>query len=571
MPKFCLRDSHGTGMLQACDRFVSCENPRNNVHMTELVETRVPYQPVSHALDEVYYPDGTPRPEGLHLHEALEHIGPEGLHDRARLRDAVLNAQGITFTLSGRERPLPLDLIPRLISTQDWAVIEAGVAQRIRALELFLADVYGPGHILADRVVPRALVASSAHFHREVFGITPPNGVRIHVAGIDLVRDAQGTFRVLEDNLRCPSGVSYVLENRRTLAHVLPEIFQGHRVRPVQEYPERLIAALRASAPHGIVDPTVVVLTPGVHNSAHFEHAFLARHMGVELVEGRDLFCRDGSVYMRTTRGAKPVHVVYRRIDDDFLDPVHFKPDSVLGVPGIINAARAGAVTIANGVGNGVADDKAFYPHVPAVIEYYLGEKPILPNVETYDLTDPDQLQHVAEHIDTMVLKPVDGSGGYGLMVGSQATDKEKSKALAVAKKNPRGWIAQPILSLSTSPTVSAQGALAPRHIDLRPFAVNDGQNIYVLPGGLTRVALVEGSLVVNSSQGGGSKDTWVLADKDVAPVQAGLITEPPKVVVQDDDGAPKLPPRESGPTIADNSRLRQQEEQQQQGGVQTC
>ena len=529
------------------------------------------YQPYAHALDEVYLPDGQPRPEATILHDALTEIGSESLHDRARLRDAVLNAQGITFSLSGRERPLPLDLIPRLISTQDWAVIEAGVAQRIRALELFLADVYGAGHILADGIVPRALVTSSAHYHREAFGITPPNGVRIHVAGIDLVRDAQGTFRVLEDNLRCPSGVSYVLENRRTLAHVLPEIFQGHRVRPVQEYPEKLIAALRASAPHGIVEPTVVVLTAGVHNSAHFEHAFLARRMGVELVEGRDLFCRDGSVYMRTTRGARPVHVVYRRIDDDFLDPVHFKPDSVLGIPGIINAARAGAVTIANGVGNGVADDKAFYPHVPAVIEYYLGEKPILPNVETFDLTDPDQLNHVANNIDSMVLKPVDGSGGYGLMVGSHATDEEQASAIAVARENPRGWIGQPILSLSTSPTVGADGKLAPRHIDLRPFAVNDGQNIFVLPGGLTRVALVEGSLVVNSSQGGGSKDTWVLADEDIAPVQAPVITEPPKVAIPSELPVTKLPPRETGPATSEDYRLRQQEEQQQQVGDVPC
>lgn len=532
------------------------------------VVNRQPYQPYSHALDEVYFPDGSSREEAQALTDVLDQLGPQTLTDRARMRDAILNAQGITFTLSGRERPLPLDLIPRLIDSNSWAVIEAGVAQRIRALELFLADVYGPGHILSDGVVPRALVTSSAHFHREVYGVTSPNGVRIHVAGIDLVRDEQGTFRVLEDNLRCPSGVSYVLENRRTLAHVLPEVFQGHRVRPVQEYPEKLISALRASAPHGIVDPNVVVLTPGVHNSAHFEHAFLARRMGVELVEGRDLFCRDGSVYMRTTRGARPVHVVYRRIDDEFLDPVHFKPDSVLGIPGIINAARSGAVTIANGVGNGVADDKAFYPHVPAVIEYYLGEKPILKNVETFDLTDGDQLKQVIANIDRMVLKPVDGSGGYGLMVGSQATDEDKAEAIAKAQANPRGWIAQPILALSTSPTVGADGKLAPRHIDLRPFAVNDGQNIYVMPGGLTRVALVEGSLVVNSSQGGGSKDTWVIADEEIEQVQAPIITEPPKVAVP--VANEKLPPRQSGPKASDDHRLRQQEEQQQQGGA-TC
>jgi len=524
------------------------------------------YTPYDHALDEVFLANGVARPEAEILISVVTGLGSQTLIDRARMRDAILNAQGITFTLSGRERPLPLDLIPRIIDSNSWAVIEAGVAQRIRALELFLADVYGPGHILSDGVVPRALVTSSAHFHREVFGVTSPNGVRIHVAGIDLVRDQQGTFRVLEDNLRCPSGVSYVLENRRTLAHVLPEVFEGHRVRPVQEYPEKLIAALRASAPHGIVDPNIVVLTPGVHNSAHFEHAFLARRMGVELVEGRDLYCRDGSVYMRTTRGARPVHVVYRRIDDDYLDPVHFKPDSVLGVPGIINAARAGAVTIANGVGNGVADDKAFYPHVPAVIEYYLGEKPILQNVETFDLTDPDQLVHVIGNIDGMVLKPVDGSGGYGLMVGSQATDEEKHEAIVKAQLNPRGWIAQPILGLSTSPTVTSDGTLAPRHIDLRPFAVNDGQNIYVMPGGLTRVALVEGSLVVNSSQGGGSKDTWVLDDESVEQIQAPMITEPPRVAVPIPSVGEKLPPRQSGPNASDDHRLRQQEEQQQQG-----
>ncbi len=472
------------------------------------------YVPDAVAYDEMFRPEGTARSGLDRLHRALMMLGPEGLHDRGRLRDAHLSAQGITFTLSGRERPLPMDLIPRVVTADEWKTVEKGVAQRIRALEAFLADVYGRADIMNDGVVPRALVTSSAHFHRQAYGINPPNGVRIHVAGVDLIRDEQGQFHVLEDNLRNPSGVSYVLENRRTLAHVLPEVFAGYQVRPVQEYPERLFRALAASAPRDVHDPTVVVLTPGVYNSAHFEHAFLARRMGVELVEGRDLFCRGGFVYMRTTKGPQAVHVIYRRIDDDYLDPVHFIPDSVLGVPGIVNAARAGAVTIANGVGNGVADDKALYPFVPRIIEYYLGEKPILHNVPTYDLRDPEQRSHVLERIDTMVVKPVDGSGGYGLMIGPQASDEEIATMKDTIVADPRGWIAQPVVRLSTSPTVSPRGELVPRHLDLRPFAVNDGRDIWVLPGGLTRVALNEGSLVVNSSQGGGSKDTWVLSSR---------------------------------------------------------
>ena len=524
------------------------------------------YEPRTPALDEVYLPDGRPRPGMERLHDLIAGMSTEDFGHRARLRDAVLNAQGITFTLSGRERPMPLDLIPRIITADDWRVIEAGVSQRIRALEAFLADVYGEGHIMRDGVVPRRMVTSSKHFHRAAVGINPVNGVRIHVAGIDLVRDRHGTYRVLEDNLRCPSGVSYVLENRRTLAHVLPEVFTGHRLRPVQEYPERLIAALRAAAPHGVAEPTVVVLTPGVHNSAHFEHAFLARRMGVELVEGRDLFCRDATVYVRTTRGPHPVHVIYRRIDDEYLDPVHFHPDSVLGVPGLVNAARAGGVTIANGVGNGVADDKALYPYVPRIIDYYLGEQAILPNVETYDLTDHDQLEHVAANIAEMVLKPVDGSGGYGLMVGSASTPEQRAEALATARAHPRDWIAQPVLDLSTSPTVADDGTVGARHIDLRPFAVNDGNRVYVLPGGLTRVALVEGSLVVNSSQGGGSKDTWVLADPDAGRQRLDEVPAPPAEAPE-----PNTPPRGAGPSLGDDHRVRQQEEQQQQSGRTPC
>jgi uncharacterized circularly permuted ATP-grasp superfamily protein len=528
--------------------------------------------------DEMYDSDGEIRPGRTALAAALDMLGPDELLARARLRDAHLSAQGITFTLSGRERPLPMDLVPRIVDAAEWQVIEAGVAQRIRALELFLDDVYGAGEILRDRVIPRRLVTSSAHFHREAHGVRPVNGVRIHVAGVDLVRDDEGTFRVLEDNLRNPSGVSYVLENRRTLSHVVPEIFTGYRLRSIEEYPARLLSALLAAAPVGVAEPTVVVLTPGVHNSAHFEHAFLARRMGVELVEGRDLFCRDGVVRMRTIRGSEPVHVIYRRIDDDFLDPVHFRPDSVLGVPGILNAARAGAVTIANGVGNGVADDKAIYPYVPTIIRYYLGEEPVLPNVHTYDLRDPDQREHVLPRLDQMVVKPVDGSGGYGIVVGSKSSDAELAKAAEAIRSDPRGWIAQPIVALSTCPTVVEGGRLAARHLDLRPFAVNDGEQVWVLPGGLTRVALNEGSLVVNSSQGGGSKDTWVLdlgEDEPLPPLEPDLVVE---------DGEPSFSAalrraaiesrgRVDQPVVH-SDRMRQQEEQQQQdrrAGVGRC
>jgi uncharacterized circularly permuted ATP-grasp superfamily protein len=519
--------------------------------------------------DEMYDADGVVRPGRDGLAGALEDLGSEELVRRARLRDAHLSAQGITFTLSGRERPLPMDLVPRIVDAAEWQVIEAGVAQRIRALEMFLADVYGAGEILRDQVIPRKLVTSSAHFHREAHGVRPANGVRIHVAGVDLVRDDEGTFRVLEDNLRSPSGVSYVLENRRTLSHVVPEIFTGYRLRSVEEYPARLLGALLAAAPLGVAEPTVVVLTPGVHNSAHFEHAFLARRMGVELVEGRDLFCRDGVVRMRTTRGSEPVHVIYRRIDDDFLDPVHFRPDSVLGVPGILNAARAGAITIANGVGNGVADDKAVYPYVPTIVRYYLGEEPLLPNVRTYDLIDPEQRAHVLPRLDRMVVKPVDGSGGYGIVVGSQASDAELATAAANIESDPRGWIAQPIVNLSTSPTLVEGGRLAPRHLDLRPFAVNDGERVWVLPGGLTRVALVEGSLVVNSSQGGGSKDTWVLdlgEDEPLPPLEPELVVESdePTFSAAQRRAAIEARARVDQPTVH-SERLRQQEMQQQQ------
>ncbi len=501
---------------------------------------------------------GDPRASHRSLHQILTSLGPSDLNERARQRDAYLDRHGITFSLAGRERPLPLDLVPRLITPEEWATIEAGVAQRIRALEAFLADVYSEGHIMRDGVIPRALVTSSTHFHRQAWGIEPPNGVRIHVSGSDLIRDEQGRFRVLEDNLRNPSGVSYVLENRRTLAHVLPEIFARHRVHPVSEYPEKLLEALRAAKPTNVDDPTVVVLTPGVHNSAHYEHAFLARRMGVELVEGRDLYCRDQMVWMRTTSGPRPVHVIYRRIDDEFLDPLHMRADSVLGVPGLLNVARAKRVTIANGVGNGVADDKAVYPYVPEFIRYYLGQEPILDNVDTFDLSDPDHRAHVFEHLDRMVVKPSDGSGGYGLVMGPDASEEELVEVRAEIERDPRGWIAQPVVTFSTCPTVVDEGAIEPRHVDLRPFAVNDGESVYVLPGGLSRVALPRGSLVVNSSQGGGSKDTWVLDEEGPRVVAPPAV---PRAVVIDTDA----PERHDAPNQHED-RLIQQERQQQQG-----
>ena len=406
-----------------------------------------------------------------------------------------------------------MDLVPRVISAAEWARLEAVITQRVIALERFLDDIYGDQEILRDGVIPRRLVTSCEHFHREAAGISPPNSVRIHVAGIDLVRDAQGTFRVLEDNLRSPSGVSYVMENRRVMTRVFPNLFGTHRVRPVDDYPSHLLRALRNAAATNESDPTVVLLTPGPFNSAYFEHSLLARQMGVELVEGPDLVCRDNAVYMRTTEGERQVDVIYRRIDDDYLDPMHFRPDSILGVAGVVNAARAGNVVISSAVGNGVGDDKLVYTYVPTIIEYYLGEKPLLANVDTLRCWLDSERAEVIDRAEELVIKPVEGSGGYGIVFGPYASEKELAAIRRKVTADPRGWIAQPVVQLSTVPT-KVGDTLAPRHVDLRPFAVNDGEKVWVLPGGLTRVALTEGSLVVNSSQGGGSKDTWVLASR---------------------------------------------------------
>ena len=508
------------------------------------------------AWDEMFEEPGSARPSSCSLYDALQALSAVDFDKRCAVRDRTFRDQGITFSLSGEERPFPLDLVPRVIPASEWATIEAGVSQRVRALEAFLADLYGGhGQALEDGIVPRALVTSSAHFHRAAYGVEPANGVRVHVAGIDLVRDADGVFKVLEDNLRTPSGISYVVENRRTMARVFPELFASHRVRPVGGYPARLLEALRASASQRRVgDPNVVVLTPGIYNSAYFEHSFLARQMGVELVEGRDLVCRDDVLYMRTTEGEQRVDVVYRRVDDDFLDPLHFRPDSMVGCPGILNAARSGNVTIANAVGNGVADDKLMYTYVPALVEYYLGEKPLLPNVTTYRLGDPEQRAEALGRLDQLVVKPVDGSGGYGIVVGPVASDEQIEATRKAIEAAPRNFIAQDVVTLSTSPTKIGD-RLRARHVDLRPFAVNDGTKVWVVPGGLTRVALPEGSLVVNSSQGGGSKDTWVLAETNGSRAAAAAVAD-------EDPDEQRIGPLTA--EMVDDDHQQQQQQQQQ-------
>ncbi|WP_290513621.1 circularly permuted type 2 ATP-grasp protein [Aeromicrobium sp.] len=497
------------------------------------------------------------RPSYDQVHTSFQKMGAAEVRLRADSLASSYLEQGVTFGVEGEERPFPLDIVPRLIEAADWDHVEMGVRQRVLALEAFLADAYGPGELFADGVVPRNTVVTSPHYHRVVAGLEPPNGVRVHVAGVDLIRDGNGDFRVLEDNVRVPSGVSYVMTNRRALSAALPEVFADHRIRPVSQYSQALLAALRKSAPAGVSDPTVVVLTPGVYNSAYFEHTLLARTMGVELVEGRDLVCRSGRVMMRTTNGLEPVHVIYRRIDDEFLDPVQFRPDSALGVPGIINAARAGHVTIANAVGNGVADDKLLYTYVPDLIRYYLSEEPILRNVDTWRMGEADQREEVLDRLDELVLKPVDGSGGKGIVIGPAASRAELDELRAKILVDPRSWIAQPVISLSTVPTLVEDG-IRPRHVDLRPFAVHDGDDVFVLPGGLTRVALPEGELIVNSSRGGGSKDTWVLARP----------SDP------DDEGevAPTASPvagvaQSAGPSLddTDDSEVHVQEQEQQQ------
>ena len=465
--------------------------------------------------DEMFGPDAggelVPREVYADLQAALAGLTHEQIRHRSEQLAESYLAQGVTFDFAGEERAFPLDVVPRVIDESEWTTIEAGVQQRVRVLEALLDDVYGPQRAVADGVLPARLIATSAHFHRVAKGVRPPNGVRIQVAGVDLIRDEHGEMRVLEDNVRIPSGVSYVISNRRAMAQTLPELFSRMRIRPVADYPARLRAALRAAAPDGVDEPNVVVLTPGVYNSAYFEHTLLARLMGVELVESSDLFVQAGRVYMRTTAGPERVDVIYRRVDDDYLDPMHFRPDSLLGCPGLMTAAKLGNVTLANAVGNGVADDKLVYTYVPELTRYYLGEEPIIKNVDTWRLEEPEALAEVLDRLDELVVKPVDGSGGKGILIGPAADRDEIEAMRARLLADPRGWIAQPVMQLSTIPTLVDDG-MRPRHTDLRPFAVNDGNDVWVLPGGLTRVALPEGELVVNSSQGGGSKDSWVVA-----------------------------------------------------------
>jgi uncharacterized circularly permuted ATP-grasp superfamily protein len=524
--------------------------------------------------DEMFAKPGTARASYKEIHAALAQMTQAELRGRTDALASSYLAQGVTFDFAGEERPFPLDAVPRVIDQAEWVEVEAGIKQRVRALEAFLADIYGAQAAVKDGIIPARLVTSSSHFHREAAGIEPANGVRIQVSGIDLIRDEQGGWRVLEDNVRVPSGVSYVISNRRVMAQTLPELFVSMRVRPVGDYPHKLLQALRASAPGGVEDPTVVVLTPGVYNSAYFEHTLLARLMGVELVEGRDLFCSGGRVWMRTTAGPTRVDVIYRRVDDEFLDPLQFRADSMLGSPGLLLAARLGNVTIANAVGNGVADDKLVYTYVPALTRYYLGEEPILKNVDTWRLEDPGALEEVLDRLHELVVKPVDGSGGKGLVIGPAASAAELAELKGRLQRDPRGWIAQPVVQLSTIPTLVDDG-MRPRHADLRPFAVNDGNDIWVLPGGLTRVALPEGELVVNSSQGGGSKDTWVVGQDPLTVMRhsiQGLVagqaaaTESISTITPE---ALKGSQQDHGPR--DRPLGHGQQEQQQQTAVEPC
>ncbi|MDQ6772696.1 MAG: circularly permuted type 2 ATP-grasp protein [Candidatus Dormibacteraeota bacterium] len=464
--------------------------------------------------DEMLEQGGRPRPLYRRVHRTLERIGRTDLRRRQAQAERAFRDHGITFTVysddRGTEKLFPFDLIPRVLEHATWARIEAGLKQRVTALNHFLEDVYGAQRILRQGAVPADVVLSSAGFARELVGLAAPHGIHCHVAGIDLVRDGRGDFLVLEDNLRTPSGVSYVLANRQVLKRVLPEIFVGHDVLPVDGYGHELLAVLRWLAPPGVEDPTVVLLTPGIFNSAYFEHLYLAKQMGVQLVEGSDLLVDRDRVFMRTTAGLRPVHVIYRRVDDEFMDPLAGRGDSLIGVPGLVGAYRAGGVALANGLGNGVADDKAVYALVPDMIRYYLGEEPLLGSVPTFLCARPDERRHVIAHLEEMVVKAVAQSGGYGMLIGPMSTAAQRERMRRRVEARPRDYIAQPVIDLSVQPALLAAGR-ASRHQDLRPFVLT-GPEVAVLPGGLTRVALRPGSLVVNSSQGGGSRDTWVLA-----------------------------------------------------------
>lgn len=466
--------------------------------------------------DELFGPDGNPRPECKPLIDHFNHLSREHLHKRQQAAQIGLFKLGVTFNVygaeEGTERIFPFDLIPRVVLSQEWKTLEQGLKQRIESLNLFIADIYDQQKIIKDKVIPEELIYSATGFLKPCMGLKPPKGVWCHITGTDLVRDKDGKWYVLEDNLRCPSGVSYVLENRRVMKSTFPQIFSLMNIEPVDQYPGCLLDALLNLAPSHIPEPTVVVLTPGVYNSAYFEHSFLAQQMGVELVEGRDLVVVDGYLQMRTTKGLQRVDVVYRRIDDSFIDPTVFNPDSLLGIPGLMEVYQAGRVALANALGTGVADDKVIYSYVPEMIRYYLGEEQIIENVPTYLCWEPKQQDYVLNHLEQLVVKAADESGGYGMLVGPNSTADQREEFAQRIKANPRKYIAQPTLCLSRVPTL-LDGNIEGCHVDLRPYILY-GEEISVMPGGLTRVALKRGSLVVNSSQGGGSKDTWVLRDE---------------------------------------------------------
>jgi uncharacterized circularly permuted ATP-grasp superfamily protein len=473
------------------------------------------YQNVPNTWDEMYISDNNLREQYHKIINYLEKESASDLNKKEELAKSLFMSQGITFTVydsgEGIEKIFPFDIIPRVITSIEWSFIEKGIKQRLKALNLFLKDVYSTQFIIKDGVIPAALIYSCPHFLREMYQLKVPHDIYTHIAGIDLIRDFDGTFYVLEDNLRTPSGVSYMLENREITKRLFPDLIPQCKVRSVTEYPSILYKNLLSLSPRAVSNPTIVLLSPGMYNSAYYEHTTLARLMGVELVEGRDLVVRDHKVFMKTTTGLQQVDVIYRRVDDDYIDPLVFNPSSVLGVAGLMSAYRKGNVAIINAVGNGVADDKAVYGYVPDMIKYYLNEEPLLKNVPTYGLDKPDEQAYVFENINKMVIKKTNGSGGYGMLMGHAATEAEIDEYKIEILKDPRNFIAQPTISLSSAPCYM-DGVLQPRRVDLRPYALYGPDGISIVPGGLTRVALKEGSLVVNSSQGGGSKDTWVLS-----------------------------------------------------------
>jgi uncharacterized circularly permuted ATP-grasp superfamily protein len=465
--------------------------------------------------DEMFDGDGGVMPHYRRFHELVGKLSAEDFQNKQRSVDLAFLRQGVTFNVygdsRGSERIFPFDPVPRIIPPKEWQVIERGLIQRITALNLFLHDIYHEQRIVKDGVVPGHCVFAGKHFRREFVNFSVPKDIYLHICGTDLIRGADGEYLVLEDNGRCPSGVSYVLENRRAMKRTFPAMFESIPVQPVDHYPQELLKTLQHIAPAGVPDPTVVLLTPGVYNSAYFEHTYLARQMGIEIVEGRDLLVRDARVFMRTTKGMQPVHVIYRRIDDDFLDPTVFRRDSVLGVPGLVHAYRSGNVSLANSIGTGIADDKVIYRYVPEMIKYYLDQDPIIRNVPTYLASEEEDLKYILDNLPKLVVKAANESGGYGMLMGPQASKAEIEEFRGRIRADPRNYIAQPVISLSRHPT-HVDGRFQGRHIDLRPFILY-GDKISIVPGGLTRVALRAGSLVVNSSQGGGSKDTWILFD----------------------------------------------------------